>query len=470
MNKYLFLFSIGPVQSFIANSRKMRDLYSGSFLLSYLVLHICKFIDANKDTSIKIERILPIDLNQKNGQIANAPNRILLRIEFSDGNSIDEKMNKLAESIEKELRTEFKKIYEDIFSKCGITVNSSIENQLKDFPEVYYVYQEYTSGESFNEISSKLQAVKTIQTFSQTNEKAGRKCSLFPEYNALFYKSKDGQEPKFKVDEAINIGKIKKCFYALNPGEAVCSKAFVKRMMCLLSDENFRGYKYNEDIVSVAYMLLRDRVSGDSNGQALLNKLSREAAEAVFDLQNKQLLSDDEYSTEDQKAAQELYDYLKAEKISPYYAVLKFDGDGIGDLYRKCSESEQTKLSKDIGEFAAQVPDIMDSYNGMCIYAGGEDFLGFLPVAKAIPAIKEFRELFQKTVHNPTDLSKRLTLSAGIVFAHLMPPLKKVLELTDEMGREAKCIDGKDSFSLCVLYRSGKKQFSKNTLAIIIKT
>ena len=29
-NQYLFLFTIGPVQSFIAQARKTRDLYAGS--------------------------------------------------------------------------------------------------------------------------------------------------------------------------------------------------------------------------------------------------------------------------------------------------------------------------------------------------------------------------------------------------------------------------------------------------------
>ncbi|NTW88345.1 MAG: hypothetical protein HGB26_04300 [Desulfobulbaceae bacterium] len=31
--QYLFLFTIGPVQSFIAQARKTRDLYAGSAIL-----------------------------------------------------------------------------------------------------------------------------------------------------------------------------------------------------------------------------------------------------------------------------------------------------------------------------------------------------------------------------------------------------------------------------------------------------
>ena len=35
--KYLFIFTIGPVQSFIAQARKTQDLYAGSQLLSDLI-------------------------------------------------------------------------------------------------------------------------------------------------------------------------------------------------------------------------------------------------------------------------------------------------------------------------------------------------------------------------------------------------------------------------------------------------
>jgi len=36
-NQYLFLFTIGPVQSFIAQARKTRDLYAGSAILGEII-------------------------------------------------------------------------------------------------------------------------------------------------------------------------------------------------------------------------------------------------------------------------------------------------------------------------------------------------------------------------------------------------------------------------------------------------
>ena len=80
MKEYLLLFTIGPVQSFIGNSRKMRDLYAGSFLLSYLILHTCNVVFTSK-SNITINRLIPVITP---GKTPSAPNRILLKVGFSD--------------------------------------------------------------------------------------------------------------------------------------------------------------------------------------------------------------------------------------------------------------------------------------------------------------------------------------------------------------------------------------------------
>jgi len=457
MKEYLLLFTIGPVQSFIGNSRKMRDLYAGSFLLSYLILHTSNVVVTSK-SDIIINRLIPAIAPDK---APSAPNRILLKVSFSDdqcvkGRSfITGRLNELSHNMGLEVRSEFKNIYEAIFKKYNIVPKANVLAQLKDFPEVYWAYQEYSDKDDFEKITSKLQAVKSLRPFSQTAEDSGRKCSLFPEYNAIFYKSQNGNKPKYIDPYAIEFAGGKNMFYALKPGEGLSTLAFIKRMLYCIHDEKFKKYQYNTDIISVAYMLLKDRFASDIKGKALLKELCPEAAEAIFDLQNGFVLSEDEYEPKDISAAQELFAFMNGKKISPYYAIVKFDGDGMGDLYRICSDTQQEQLSKDIGKFAGLVPDIMKKYHGMCIYAGGEDFLGFLPTGQAIPAIMELREQFQKTVHHPLDAEKKLTFSAGIVFAHLMPPLENVLALTDEMEQMAKNNPGKDSFAITVSKRSG---------------
>lgn len=462
MSEWLLLFTIGPVQPFIGNSRKMRDLYAGSFLLSHLMRQVCHEILSHK-TDVQIEKIIPIDT-------PNVPNRILLKVIFPEGESkkngksVHNRMKQLAQTMEQSIRQEFRKVCEAVFKQCSITPQANVWNQLSHFPEVYWACLEHsTSLSDFEKITAKLQSVKSLRAFSQSTERAGRKCSLFPQYNALFYRAKDQKKPKYIDDpDAVEFTGEGTRFYALKPGEGLCALAFIKRMLYCIKDDVLPGY--NRNILSVASMLLENCLENDAAGQALLAKLPLEAAEAFFDCQNGFKPSEDEYKASDIQAAEQLYSYMHENNlsVSPYYAVMKFDGDDMGKIYQEYSIEKQQQLSKEIGDFAETVPDIIKSLGGMCIYAGGEDFLGFFPAAKALPALLALRSKFQDTVKHPSGSAKRLTFSAGIVFSHLMPPLKDVLVLVDEMENLAKSNPGKDSFAIAASKRSGKRTEIQN--------
>src|SRR5579884_4046007 len=67
--QYMLLFSLGPVQSFIAQARKTRDLMLGSFLLSMLMEAAMKGLDKEK-------LVFPADPIIKNG-ISDLPNKFI---------------------------------------------------------------------------------------------------------------------------------------------------------------------------------------------------------------------------------------------------------------------------------------------------------------------------------------------------------------------------------------------------------
>ena len=74
-HKYLFIFTIGPVQSFIAQARKTQDLYAGSYLLSYLTDHA---IDKLKLKATSCEIIFPYE------HLKSKPSRFTASIETED--------------------------------------------------------------------------------------------------------------------------------------------------------------------------------------------------------------------------------------------------------------------------------------------------------------------------------------------------------------------------------------------------
>ena len=107
MKRYLFLFTVGPVQSFIAQARKTQDLYAGSFLLSHL-------IDIGINTlkkKVKPELIFPAE------DIKSKPNRFIAEI----GAENSEKIEAVGRYVEAEVRSEFKNIAEKVQEKLNLS-------------------------------------------------------------------------------------------------------------------------------------------------------------------------------------------------------------------------------------------------------------------------------------------------------------------------------------------------------------
>lgn len=152
-NKSSFLlFSIGPVQSFIETSRKLSDLYWGSYFLSYLSwLAIRTIIDKYGPDSIIfpdlleqplvdewLEKTLKIKVFESNSnrlREATLPNRFLALIP-----EIDQKVLKeLGKELENSIYKEFEDISKFIENKIGIKSNLILED-LKEYFELNWVF------------------------------------------------------------------------------------------------------------------------------------------------------------------------------------------------------------------------------------------------------------------------------------------------------------------------------------------
>ena len=155
-NNSLLLFTIGPVQSFISQSRKAQDFYMGSFILSYLTfIAMEEVIEKYGPTSIiypdlykqplmdwyliKNKKLTPKNFDPKNLTLPTIPNRFVAIIRPTDEKEIKE----LAKNIEEKIKDEIKSIKEEILNKLNITLSDEqkkdLEDQLSDFPQIYWV-------------------------------------------------------------------------------------------------------------------------------------------------------------------------------------------------------------------------------------------------------------------------------------------------------------------------------------------
>jgi CRISPR-associated protein Cmr2 len=414
MATYLFRASFSPVQSFIAQARKLQDMYAGSFLLSHLAKTIVKAAQNNGADILYPKH----DENRK-----TYPNLFMAKVTV-DGS---EQLKEFADKIEKSLRGEWRRISEDVMRHWHVTTNEEFKSQIDNLWQFYWSAAEYKKGEEYREkfveTLRKMGAAKTTRDFVKLSQEAGRKCDIAPEYNALFCRKRKGHMNSGTTFELQNIDDK-----YLKDGEVLSGVAFVKR--CL----KFSINDFDDNFPSVKEVALKERIK------------------------------------------EEEYREPKPED-DRYYALVQFDGDNMGSLYSSLLgqpeklEEFQKKLSARVSESAEKMSGYFlkdsekDLLKGVVIYAGGDDFLGAMNLDTVFQTLSELRKNFQETIDIEGYITGyKATFSAGIVVAHIKTPLGEVLRWAHESESRAKAYkrseDGvekdKDAYCLTILKASGE--------------
>lgn len=458
MSHYLLLFTFSPVQEFISQARKTQDLYAASYILS----HLCKTVLEKAKEEYQAEVVYPNNVGNQ-----SYPNRFIAILPETD----KDKLARIGQDLQKTAEQHFLEIGEDVLdqvlNKIGSDKNSEtikklkkdVEKQLNSYLQVYWVFQEFTGNyeEAYNNIESLLGSIKNTRTFQQLPEQ-GRKCSLTGEHNALFYrKTENSQKPWHIAKHALHIPVSDKLpVKLLKSGEALGAVAFIKRF----AEKYFKNTnEFDDNFPSTAEVALFDA----------FKKLEFKVEptfeiQAIFDLQNGKELPGN--LTDIQKVdVKKIYKKIKEKKINitPYYALIMFDADSMGEFLSGSKlekgvdlQKLHKTLSKELSKYAVKAAEILQNPYGQVIYAGGDDFLGFINLNYLFETLKELREKFDEI-----DLTKftkqKLTFSAGIVIAHFKTPLSEVLKKAKNMEKAAKEIDAaKDAFGLAVLKHSGE--------------
>jgi CRISPR-associated protein Cmr2 len=172
-----------------------------------------------------------------------------------------------------------------------------------------------------------------------------------------------------------------------------------------------------------------------------------------------------------------------------YYAVLSMDGDDMGawlsgensprvreilhpdavacyerdpatrsglNARRPVSPALHAAISQALTHFAVDVaPDIVEHHGGRLIYSGGDDLLAALPLTSALKCARELRDGFR----SPDVMGCRSGISAGMAVAHSKEDLRYVLDSARRAERQSKK-EGKDRLTLAILRRSGEHAFA----------
>lgn len=159
-------------------------------------------------------------------------------------------------------------------------------------------------------------------------------------------------------------------------------------------------------------------------------------------LENPRLFSDQTAARQVLHQLQQLHRSAGLQSLpSPYYAILLMDGDQLGKHMGE--QAKQQPISAALNQFTHKAGDIVRQHNGFLIYAGGDDVLALLPLDDALAAAAalqaDYRAAFQAhCVKKGHDVQS--TLSGAIEFVHIRTPLTRVLQdahrLLDDVAKD----------------------------------
>lgn len=505
-----FHFSLGPVQSFIAQARRTRDFWAGSFILSWLSAVAMQAV-LEQDANNKIDFPKPDDdyLKWLKGEGKNAapqqggvPNRFKASVtdDFKP-----EEVIKVINAVNQAWQALATKVYEGDLANAGNKTKEIWDRQVTSFWEMSWVITDDLTD------SSALDVRKNWRSYLPPDE-AGVKCMMMDGWQELSGADRPNAEAlKSFWKKVRNNGKagIKT---DLRPNEYLCAIGFIKRRFVRYFHTvpatqlngwtlSLKEWKVDVGRPSVAYMaavhwlekILIEAEKNDGIAEQF-GLFHREAAKLTdgdypewdshiqcledckspknkkwqgldgnvfFEsaLENANIFEDQDQAKRviaELKELQKLVCQAKPDlqPATPFYAVLMMDGDSLG---KQMSDStKQGTITQGLKNFTDSVPKLVKEKNGFLIYAGGGDVLAVLPLEDALPCALAVREKYECVFAglnkiNAEEKQVFTSISAAVVFAPIKMPLMKVLkEAHDLLDKVAKEKYGRDSLAVRV--------------------
>jgi len=441
----LIKFQIGPVQDFIAQARSTRDLWSGSYLLSFLMASGIRALPRRGGELVFPDRTDQLLLEDPetwrglSGKSAtklltpNLPNLFVAEI-------CENPLNHIADQVVSAINETWNKIATACFETLvreGVLEEkqrSEFKSQTGAFPSITWqsTIIETSYCDAYEANGKQLDAVRQTRDFkSNPISRAGEKDSLSTKEIALVGGT------KFQEKMAKKGGDFGKLFKHADHLSAI---ALIKRVWHL------------------AYLAHKD-------GAGLHQQVDSFRIRSTRAIAAKDLKTNEDENT----------DTAKGEK---YLAAIAFDGDSIGrwisgELLDTSAPSDlrkhHTTFSGCLSDFAlGKVRGLIEETEpestvptGFLIYAGGDDVVALTTAEAALGVAERLRNAFLKSTAGikGTDPDTKCPIipdaSAGIAIAHFKSPLQDLIRAAQAAEKHAKNEIGRPAFSISLMKRSG---------------
>lgn len=483
-------FTLGPVQGFVAQARRTRDFWAGSFLLSYLagraMLCVIKaggrlVLPAAADDHGRIadslleaiDKRLKGEPMQQRPAIATLPNRFQAEVpsEFDPDVCVQE--------IHRAWGAIADAVWRRYVAPVAVQGNGTAEiwrRQVAGFWEISWV---------LGDDPGLLERRKNWRSYVPPVED-GDKCTLMGNWQELSGYVRARERPRQDAFWAALRRQVGG--YELDENERLCAIALIKRLLPLVARDVLwelpQRYPSTPYVAAVPwikavmrvnaegarlYAARAARVGGYKEDPDRIHGIREELkkrpqarefaaldANCFFEpaLANPRLWGEDPAQTE--QIRRELREALRdlGPPASPFYAMLLMDGDSLGKLLR---DYDAPKISAALRVFSGRVQPIIEECDGVTVYAGGDDVLALLPLDQALSAAVTLRKAYQASfAGSRTGDTIPATISGAIVYAHYNTPLTAVFREAHRLLEQvAKDGTGRDSLAVAVWKGAG---------------
>ena len=481
---FLAQIAVGPVQGFIATARRSRDLWFGSFILSELSKSAASHLLDEKGAQLVFPHAKNPGEAFKPDSPAQVTNIVLCELEAETLSGAVQVVSRTKSAIECRWNALCAGALDDIKRrdpKAAIHFyDDGIWNaQLSDVVEVFTaIVRQTDERDGYKTANDELRALMACRKNTRNfvpyrDDFTRRKSSLDGAQSNVL------QEPT-KARHPAHAARLRHMF-GIEPAECLDASALVKRVLG-------RGRVFVPSARVAAHEWILRAKAADStiaNGFNKVTKLHATLAkqdfstalvnyryaeypwikEFPFDAQllyahrvdaEKLKLADlypdsndiatrDEIETALNELSAELgrvYRHIGAP--TPYYGLLLADGDRMGKLIDRATSADQHReISLALSRFAEGVARKMSALNGACIYSGGDDVLGLVPLHATIDTADALRLWFGECldpVAEANDLPRTEwpTLSVGVALVHFLEPLGDARTLATRAEKLAK--------------------------------
>lgn len=462
---HLLLMSLGPVQDFIAQARRTRDLWFGSHVLSELSLEA-----ARAALRLRAELIFPALVD---GQEAapSVPNKLLVLVRQGEPREVARAAREAARTRLREWGLEVWRKHPQLVDPGAL---GTAQEQLETLLEFHAAWCPFTTPEEYPKALRLAEAAlaerKRLRPFSPWQRQRGgrHKSSLDGARESVLREGRreGGDWSRFRIgqrEELDAIGLLKRT--GGEPGQFIPVPTIGLAAYTALA-------KHTQP--PAMERLRRECVR--LRDQGVLTPVQAGDREWVRDFPfDAQLLLPGRWITylEEQGMGRQDAERFGQDFVRPllatlgepfpYVACLAADGDRMGETLQALAShgpAAHQSLSRTLSGFATEARRILEErHRGVLVYAGGDDVLGFVCLPDALSCAAELSRAFSAAMEQ--ELKGRAgvnapTLSVGLGVGHVLESLGDLLDLGRRAEQLAKGAD-RNGFSLLARLRSGRE-------------